>query len=122
MAKEDSVWSINELVALTDEVQKGNCDFRGKDFKYQYCELTESEEPKTLPLSDDASDDDRADWYTKVGSDRIMMMINKANEKNPDGVTITDDNWKKLPVTLRYSVMSDVMNISTEASGNFRTG
>ena len=49
-------------------------------------------------------------------------MINKANDKNPDGVTITDDNWDKLPVTLRYNVMSDIMNISTEVTGNFPTG
>tara|TARA_R100001594_G_scaffold150007_2_gene209601 strand:+ start:763 stop:1131 length:369 start_codon:yes stop_codon:yes gene_type:complete len=122
MAKEDSVWSIDELVALTDEVQKGKCDFRGKEFTYQYCELTEAEEPKTLPLDDNASDDERADWYQRVGSERILLMINKANDKDPNGVTITSDNWSKLPVTLRYSVMSDIMNLSTEASGNFPTG
>ena len=122
MAKEDSVWSIDELVALTDEVQKGKCDFRGKEFTYQYCELTEAEEPKTLPLDDNASDDERADWYQKVGSERILLMINKANDKDPDGVTITSDNWDKLPVTLRYSVMSDIMNLSNEATGNFPTG
>ena len=122
MAKEDSVWSIDELVALTDEVQTGKCDFRGKDFSYQYCELTEAEEPKTLPISDNASDDERAEWYQRIGSERILLMINKANDKNPDGVTITDDNWDKLPVTLRYNVMSDIMNISTEVTGNFPTG
>ena len=122
MAKEDSVWSIDELVALTDEVQKGKCDFRGKEFNYQYCELTEAEEPKTIPLDDNASDDERADWYQKVGSERILLMINKANAKDPDGVTINAENWGKLPVTLRYSVMADVMNLSNEASGNFPTG
>ena len=37
MAKEDSVWSIDDLVALTDEVQKGECEYRGKTFRYQYC-------------------------------------------------------------------------------------
>ena len=122
MAKKESVWSIEELVALTDEVQKGNCEYRGKDFNYQYCELTESEEPKTLPLNDSASDDEKADWYTKVGSERIVMMIEKANNKDPEGTTITGDNWTKLPVTLRYNVMSDILNISTEVTGNFPSG
>ena len=122
MAKKESVWSIEELVALTDEVQKGNCEYRGKDFNYQYCELTESEEPKTLPLSDSASDDEKADWYTKVGSERIVMMIEKANNKDPKATTITGDNWAKLPVTLRYNVMSDILNISTEVTGNFPSG
>ena len=122
MAKKESVWSIDELVALTDEVQKGNCDYRGKDFNYQYCELTESEEPKTLPLADSASDDEKADWYTKVGSERIVLMIEKANKKDPESTTITGDNWSKLPVTLRYNVMSDILNISSEVTGNFPSG
>ena len=122
MAKKESVWSIDELVALTDEVQKGQCDFRGKEFLYQYCELTESEEPKTLPLSDEASDEEKADWYSKVGSERILLMIQKANDKSPENTTITSDNWGKLPVTLRYTVMGDILNISTEVTGNFPSG
>jgi len=122
MAKEDSVWSIDDLVALTDEVQKGECDYRGKLFRYQYCELTEKEEPKTLPLDDNASDDDKAEWYTRVGGERIVAMINKANEKNPDEVTLTEENWEKLPVTLRYNVMSDILSISKEDTANFPSG
>ena len=122
MAKEDSVWSINELVALADEVQQGKSDFRGKEFRYQYCELTESEEPKTLPLDDNASDDAKADWYAKVGSEKILAMIEKANKKDPEGATITEDNWGKLPVTLRYAVMADILNIDTEVAANFQSG
>jgi hypothetical protein len=122
MAKEDSVWSINELVALADEVQQGTSDFRGKEFRYQYCELTESEEPKTLPLDDNASDDAKADWYAKVGSEKILAMIEKANKKNPEEATITEDNWGKLPVTLRYAVMADILNIDTEVAANFQSG
>ena len=122
MAKEDSVWSINELVALADEVQQGTSDFRGKEFRYQYCELTESEEPKTLPLDDNASYEDKADWYAKVGAERILAMINKANQKNPEGISLTEENWEKLPITLRYSVMSDILSISKEDTANFPTG
>ena len=122
MAKEDSVWSIDDLVALTDEVQEGKCEYRGKTFRYQYCELTEKEEPKTLPIDDNASDEDKADWYAKVGAERILAMINKANQKNPEGTSLTEENWEKLPITLRYSVMSDILNISKEDTANFPTG
>ena len=122
MAKEDSVWSIDELVALTDEVQKGECEYRGKTFRYQYCELTEKEEPKTLPIDESASEDEKAEWYTKVGGERIIAMINKANEKNPEGETLTEENWGKLPVTLRYNVMSDILSVGREDSANFPSG
>ena len=122
MAKEDSVWSIDDLVALTDEVQKGECEYRGKTFRYQYCELTEKEEPKTLPIDDNASDEDKADWYANVGAERILAMINKANQKNPEGISLTEENWEKLPITLRYSVMSDILSISKEDTANFPTG
>ena len=122
MAKEDSVWSIDDLVALTDEVQEGKCDYRGKTFRYQYCELTEKEEPKTLPIDDNASDEDKADWYAKVGAERILAMINKANQKNPEGISLTEENWEKLPITLRYSVMSYILSISKEDTANFPTG
>lgn len=122
MAKEDSVWSIDDLVALTDEVQEGKCDYRGKTFRYQYCELTEKEEPKTLPIDDNASDEDKADWYAKVGAERILAMINKANQKNPEGISLTEENWEKLPITLRYNVMSDILSISKEDTANFPTG
>jgi len=122
MVKEDSVWSIEELIALTDEVQSGECEYRGKSFRYQYCELTEKEEPKTLPIDDNAPEDEKAEWYAKVGAERILAMINKANEKNPEGVTLTEDSWKKLPITLRYNVMSDILSISKEDTTNFPTG
>ena len=122
MAKEDSVWSIDDLVALTDEVQKGECEYRGKTFRYQYCELTEKEEPKTLPIDENASEDAKADLYAKVGAERIIAMINKANEKNPEGETLTEENWGKLPVTLRYNVMSDILSVGREDSANFPSG
>ena len=43
-------------------------------------------------------------------------MINKANDKNPDGVTITDDNWDKLPSTIRWGLSQAVLGGGT----NFR--
>ena len=49
-------------------------------------------------------------------------MINKANQKNPEGISLTEENWEKLPITLRYSVMSDILSISKEDTANFPTG
>ena len=50
-------WTLDDLVALTDEVQQGAIDFRGKLFKYQFCELVEKEEPKFKPLDERASEE-----------------------------------------------------------------
>ena len=43
---EQNTWTIEELVALTDKVQNGTVEFRGKPFEFQFCELSEKEEPK----------------------------------------------------------------------------
>ena len=44
---ENEFWNIDELVALTDKVQTGEVDYNEKKLKFQYCELTEGEEPKS---------------------------------------------------------------------------
>ena len=49
------MWSMDDLIALTDEVQQAETDFRGKCVKYQFCELVEKEEPKFKPVADTAS-------------------------------------------------------------------
>jgi len=51
------LWSMDDLIALTDEVQQGEVDFRGKLVKYQFCELVEKEEPKFKPVPDTASEE-----------------------------------------------------------------
>ena len=38
---ENEFWNIDELVALTDEVQTSEIEYNGKQLKIQYCELTE---------------------------------------------------------------------------------
>ena len=30
-------WTMDDLVALTDEVQEGDVDYRGKKVKFQFC-------------------------------------------------------------------------------------
>ena len=122
MTNNESVWSIEELVALTDEVQKAEVDYRGKVFSFEYAELTEEEEPKMVPLDDSASEEDKSDWYQKVGSERILAMIKKAHDKNPEGISVVEEDWKKLPATLRYKIIAEVLNIDSDSKINFPDG
>tara|TARA_Y100000310_G_scaffold34237_1_gene32378 strand:+ start:445 stop:810 length:366 start_codon:yes stop_codon:yes gene_type:complete len=117
-----NVWSVEELVSLTTEVQTQTISYRGKEFKFQFCELKEKEEPKLRWLPDDVSEDDRAAWATEIGIERILLMIDKANKKNPEGATITSENWNALPATLRYTITSEILQVETDIKGNFTIG
>ena len=83
MTKEEkqTAWSIEELIALTDEVQNASVDYRGKDFDFHFCELVEEEEPKMGAIPEDADDDEKMAHYSKIGNQRIVAMIEKANKK-----------------------------------------
>jgi len=118
--EQNNVWTIDELVALTDDVQHGTVEYKGKDFKYQYCELTESEEPKFGKVKENMSEDDKFELYAKIGGKRVLSMILKANEKNPEGTTIHEDAWPLLPTTLRYMLSNEIMGIQNEAEENFQ--
>ena len=115
-----STWTMDDLVALTDEVQEGEIEFRGKVVNYQFCELIESEEPKFKPVSDRASEEEKMAYYTDIGSKSILAMLEKANEKNPDGPQITKAHWGLLPTTLRYQISNDIMGIEQESRENFQ--
>jgi len=73
-------------------------------------------------LPETATDQQRQDWATQTGTERIIAMIEKANEKNPDGVTLTKENWSQVPITLRYQITSDILSYHQEISENFTTG
>jgi len=118
----EDVWTIEELVALTKDVQNGEIEYRGKNFNFQYCELTEAEEPKINMIEDDASAEERNEFYTKVGTERILAMIKKANDKNPDGITLTDKVWVTLPATLRFAISTEVLSLKEGATENFIGG
>ena len=118
--EETNVWSIDELVALTDDVQQQEVEYKGKLFTFQYCELTESEEPKFGRIGDELSEEAKFDLYAKLGSKRVLGMILKANDKNPDGATVNKDSWPKLPTTLRYLISNEIMGVQGEAAENFQ--
>jgi hypothetical protein len=113
------MWSMDDLISLTDEVQEGSIEYRGKLVKYQFCELVEKEEPKFKPVPDSASEETKMAMYTEIGAKRILAMLEKANEKNPDGPCITKDHWSLLPTTLRYQISNDIMGIEQESRENF---
>ena len=113
------MWTMDDLVALTDEVQEGEIEFRNRILKYQFCELVEKEEPKFKPLRDSASEEEKMAYYTELGSNRILAMLKKANEKNPEGHVISDENWSLLPTTLRYQISNQIMGIEQESRENF---
>ena len=113
-------WTMDDLVALTDEVQTGKVEFRGKVVEYQFCELVEKEEPKFKNISDRASEEEKMAHYTEIGSKRILAMLEKANERNPEGPCITKDHWGLLPTTLRYQISNEIMGIEQESRENFQ--
>ena len=114
---ENETWNIDDLIALTETVQNGEVDYQGKKLLFQYCELTEGEEPKLELPPESASDDEKNEVYQKVGLARIKTMVDKANKKNPDGATITLDNWDMLPSTVRWGISQAVLG---GGSPNFR--
>jgi len=117
--KTTEMWTMDDLVALTDEVQEGKIEFRGKDLKFQFCELVEKEEPKFKPLRESATEEEKMAYYTELGGKRILAMISKANEKNPSGAAISEENWSLLPTTLRYQISNQIMGIEQESRENF---
>ena len=106
---ESETWNIDDLIALTETVQSGEVDYQGKKLLFQYCELTEGEEPKLEMPADEATEDEKNEVYQKVGLARIKSMVEKANKKNPKGATITDENWDKIPSTVRWGISQSIL-------------
>ena len=118
--EEKKIWSMDELVALTDEVQIGEVVFRGGVVEFQYCELTEKEEPKLPAMNDNLPEEEKMGMYQELGSKRVMKMIQKANEKNPDGPLISEEQWALIPTTLRYAISNNILGAEELAQANFQ--
>ena len=103
MTEEEKVptetWSMDALV-----------EFRGKAVKFQFCELTEKEEPKFTGISERMAEDKKMQMYQELGSKRILRMLLKANKKQPDGPAISQEQWALLPTTLRYQISNTIMD------------
>ena len=106
MTKE--IWTIEELVSLTENVQTKEIEYNGKTLPLQWCQLSESEEPK---MDIDTKAENAGDQYQSMAKLRILAMIEKANKKSPDGVNIEASSWESIPMTLKYTIMNTVMGL-----------
>jgi hypothetical protein len=122
MSKEKETWTMESLMSLTDEIQNEEVEFRNKVLPVQFCELTEEEEPKVMFKDDFESEEERMEWYQELGTSRVIAMIKKANSKNPEGATLNEESWSKLPTTLRYQVSNVILGMETQAKENFTMG
>ena len=117
--KEQEVWSMDDLTGLTEKVLSEELEFRGKMLTLQYSELTEAEEPKMNKLKF-KNEAEQNEYYQKIGTERVLKMILKANEKAPDSATITEDNWNQLPTTLKYTIANKVIGMEQDTAADFR--
>lgn len=110
------MWTIDELVGLTQTVQSAEIEYQGKLLPIQWCELTESEEPKMSMPSEGV---DETQHYAEIASQRMLAMIKKANTLNPDAKTLDDDSWHVLPTTLRWAISNTVMQSNNSVESDF---
>ena len=112
-------WTIDELKALTSEVQTSDIKYKGKTLVIQWCELTEAEEPRMKLPADDLPEDEKTVFYTEIGTAKVMAMVNKANDLNPEGITIDKESWEHLPSTLRYNISTVVLGAGEQVNKDF---
>tara|TARA_R110002051_G_scaffold209217_1_gene275098 strand:- start:218 stop:640 length:423 start_codon:yes stop_codon:yes gene_type:complete len=118
--QEKQVWTIEELVAMTETVQNAEVEYVGKVLPIQWCELTESEEPKMAVPDDTTPPEEVSEYYKSLAQERVGRMLTKGNKLNPDGTTLTEDSWVKLPTTIRWAISAKIL--SGENSQDFITG
>ena len=115
MTEEIEMWTIEELVSMTEQVQTKKVVWSGKKLNIQWCELTESEEPKMALPDDDSPQEEQTEYYKKLAAERVLKMIEKANEKSPETTMISGENYMSLPTTLRWQVSSLVLGQTNES-------
>ena len=116
---EQEMWSMDDLTGLTEKVLSEEIEFRGKILNIQYSELTEAEEPKMNKLKF-KNEKEQNEYYQKIGTERVLKMVLKANEKSPDSITITEENWNKLPTTIKYTIANKIIGMEQDTAANFR--
>jgi len=120
MEEEKQVWTIDQLVAMTETVQSVDIEYNGKVLPVQWCELTEGEEPKMAVPDEDTPAEEVSEYYKSLAQERVSKMLDKANKLAPDTITLTPETWEKLPTTIRWSISGKIL--SGDASQDFTTG
>jgi hypothetical protein len=116
---EKQIWTLDELTSLTEEVQSKEVEYHGKVVPLQWCELTEGEEPKMSLPDENAPEDEKNRHFAELASARVLCMVDKANEKNPEGKFLNAEMWVKLPTTLRWKLQNVVLGTGDEEKENF---
>ena len=113
MEEEKQYWSMEELLSITETVQEAEIEYGEKSLKIQWCELTESEEPKMVLPNEDMPEEEKTKLYVQMASDRVTQMITKANDKNSEDAVVSVEHWEKLPTNLRYSIQNKILGSGT---------
>jgi len=111
--KETQYWSIEELAELTEQVQEAELEYKGKMIKFQWCELSEAEEPKMVMVDDNMSEEEKNQHYMEMGRERTFTMMSKADNKNPDGPSLISV-WDKIPSSLKYQITNVMLGVSSD--------
>ena len=109
MTEEKQVWSIDELVTMTETVQSTEVEYAGKTLPVQWCELVESEEPKMSVPADDTPQEEVTEHYKELAQERVCKMIDKANELNPEGITLTSETYQRIPTTVKWAISGKIL-------------
>ena len=112
--KETLMWSIDDLVQMTETVQIADIEYAGKTLPIQWCEFVES-----MIADESLTEEEQTAHYQKMATIRCLAMINKANAMNPDGMTVDEESWGKLPTTLKWNISGKILQGQSE---NFTTG
>jgi len=116
---EKQIWTLDELASLTEEIQTKEIEYKGKTVPLQWCELTEGEEPKMSLPDDNVDEEEKNRAFAAMASARVLCMVNKANEKNPEGKFLDEEIWVTLPTTLRWRLQNVVLGTGEVDKENF---
>ena len=64
-------------------------------------------------------EDSKNEFFQNLAKERVTRMINKANEKNPEGTFLTDEVWDKLPTTIKWTISGSILQTNAGDSENF---
>ena len=112
MEEETQYWSVDELESLTETVQEAEVEYQGKSIRVAWCELTESEEPKSLSIDETLSEKERNEEFLDLARQRTMAMMKKAQEKQPDEKVLSAEVFEKLPTSLKFLVSNKILGVA----------
>lgn len=112
MEEEKQYWTVDELESLTETVQETELEYQGKHIKVAWCELTESEEPKTLAVDETLTEEERNQLYLDLARERVAAMMGKAQERQPNKEVLPIAVFDKLPTTIKFLISNKVLGVS----------